>query len=268
MWWKPEQFNRNRQKLMARARIMAACRAYFAAERFTEVDTPLLAKVPGPEPHLMSFVTEYASPRGEKRPLYLISSPEIACKKLLVAGMGRIYQLGHVFRNAEGSSRHHPEFTMLEWYRKGAGYAALMKDCARLLRRAARASGKKICTHGGVSCDLTRKPKRISMAEAFRKFAGIDLAALRGEAEAIDKEARRIGVRVADGDQFDDFVLGMLAERIEPQLGKGAPCFLTDYPVSMAALAAVNPKDPRFAQRFELYVCGMELANGFVELTA
>src|SRR5271170_1299510 len=125
-WWLPERFARQRPFLLGRARILAALRRWFAEAGFTEVDTPALQVSPGLEPHLKAFATLLETPEGEKRTRYLHTSPEFTMKKLLAAGMERIYQLGHVFRNGERAGTHSPEFTMLEWYRVGSGYDALM----------------------------------------------------------------------------------------------------------------------------------------------
>lgn len=251
---------------------MAATRAYFAEEHFIEVDTPALQISPGMEPHLSAFATTYVTPRGETRRLYLATSPEFACKKLLVAGMQRIYQLSHVFRNNEDSSRHHPEFTMLEWYRVNAGYVDLMEDCLQLLRRAATLSGQGDYGYGGRFCDIFAPPVTLTVQEAFEKFLELDLLATiddpqNPQPEKLRKEAASRGVRVAADDGWDDIALRLLGEKIEPHLGVGRICFLTDYPLCMAALARPKPSDLRVAERFELYVCGLELANAFIELT-
>jgi lysyl-tRNA synthetase class 2 len=271
-WWQPQQFAKKRGALMARAKILAAIRDYFAREDFVEVDTPALQKSPCMEPHLHAFKTELHMPHGDKHPYYLITSPEFACKKLLVAGMERIYQLSHMYRNAEHSSRHHPEFMLLEWYRTHAGYDDLMTDCENLLKLSCAVTGRNICDYNGMRCDVTKKALRITVADAFSKYAGIDVLATMDDVQhptptKIMSEAKRIGVRYADDDGWDDVVLRIIGEKIEPHLGQDAPCFLMDYPLPLASLARAKPTDGRVAERFELYVCGLELANGFVELT-
>jgi lysyl-tRNA synthetase class 2 len=271
-WWRPDRFARKRKNLEARSELFAAIRSYFDREDFLEVDTPTLQISPGMEPHLSAFGTDYITPRGEKCRLYLCTSPEFSCKKLLVAGMPRIYEMRHVFRNNEGSSRHHPEFTLLEWYRTGAGYDELMADCAALLRICADVTGLQMAQYRGMNCDMRAAPERISVADAFTKYTGIDLLATlddphNPDTAMIAAEAKRIGVRVAEGDEWEAIVLNILAERIEPHMGKDRPVFLMDYPLPMAALARAKPGDGRVAERFELYVAGLELANAFVELT-
>lgn len=271
-WWHPEQFAKRRAHLEARAKIFAAIRGYFTQEGFVEVDTPALQHTPSPDPHLSAFETDYRTPQGETKKLYLCTSPELTCKKLLVAGMEKIYQLAHVFRNGEDSHRHHPEFTLLEWYRVGADYDALMCDCTALLAAVAAITGRADVLFNAIPCHLDASPVALTVVEAFQRYAGIDLMKTIDDdknpaPEKLALAAKKIGVRTADDDRWDDIALRIMAERIEPFLGKDAPCFLTDYPLCMAALAKARPDNPRLAMRFELYVCGLELANAFVELT-
>jgi len=266
-WWRPDFFARRRPMLELRARLVARTRAFFAERDFLEVDTPALQISPGLEPHLMAFATELVSAdQQSRRPLYLHTSPEFAMKKLLAAGLPRIFQLAHVFRNAERASTHHPEFTMLEWYRIG-GYGQIMADTADLMAALAETAGDSRVAWRGLACDLALEPEFVTVQDAFVRHTGVDLLATAGDMAALTAEAGRIGVRVGDGDRWDDLVLRILAERIEPVLGAGRPAFLIEYPVEMASLARVKPGDPRVAERAELYVCGVELANGFGELT-
>lgn len=271
-WWQPQQFLKKRANLESRAKILSVIRGYFDGDGFIEVDTPALQPSPCMEPHLHAFKTELKTPHGDSYPYYLITSPEFACKKLLVAGMQRIYQLSHMYRNTEHSSRHHPEFMLLEWYRVGAGYDALMHDCEALLKNACAVTGRTMCEYNGMRCDITKPAQRLSVVDAFFKYADIDVLATMDDiqhpsATKIMAEAQRIGVRCADDDAWDDVVLRIIGEKIEPHLGQDAPCFLMDYPLPLASLARAKPSDGRVAERFELYVCGLELANAFVELT-
>lgn len=271
-WWQPAQFAKKRGALVARARILGAIRDYFARQDFVEVDTPALQPSPCMEPHLHAFKTELQLPHGDVHPYYLVTSPEFTCKKLLVAGMERIYQLSHMYRNAEHSSRHHPEFMLLEWYRVNAGYDALMQDCEALLNISCAITGRSACSYNSMTCDITKPAQRLTVAEAFFKYADIDVLATMDNLEHpspkfLIAEAKRIGVRCAQDDGWDDVALRIIGEKIEPHLGQGVPCFLTDYPLPLAALARAKPSDGRVAERFELYVCGLELANAFVELT-
>jgi lysyl-tRNA synthetase class 2 len=267
-WWRPDIFARRRPMLELRARLTAATRAFFAARDFLEVDTPALQVSPGLEPHLIAFATELlAADQQSRRRLYLHTSPEFAMKKLLAAGLPRIVQLAHVFRNGERASTHHPEFTMLEWYRAG-DYQQLFTDTSALLAELAERAGRALVAWRGIDCDIAAAPEILTVQAAFHRHAGgIDILADAGDVAALAGEARRIGVRVAEGDRWDDLVLRILAERIEPVLGAGRPTFLVEYPAEMGALARLKPGDSRVAERVELYVCGVELANGFGELT-
>lgn len=267
-WWRPDIFARRRPMLELRGRLTAATRAFFAGRDFLEVETPALQVSPGLEPHLMAFATELvAADQQSSRPLYLHTSPEFAMKKLLAAGLSRIFQLAHVYRNGERASTHHPEFTMLEWYRTG-DYAGVIADTTALMRVLADIAAKPEVTWHGIACDVTAEPKLLTVQDAFARHAGgIDLLASVGDMAKLSAEASRIGVRVGEGDRWDDLVLRILAERIEPFLGAGRPTFLVEYPVEMASLARVKPGNPMVAERVELYISGVEIANGFGELT-
>jgi lysyl-tRNA synthetase class 2 len=271
-WWHPDRLAARRPNLIARGRIQAALRSWFAEAGFVEVETPALQVSPGLEPHLHAFSTEIADPDGTRRPLHLHTSPEFAMKKLLAGGEPRIFQMARVYRNGERSATHHPEFTMLEWYRAGANVGVLIDDCVALLRAAAEAAGSDgALKRGHRRCDPGLAPEVLTVADAFRRV-GIDLAATAPDARApearlLAAEAERIGVRTDPGDRWDDVFFRVFMERIEPHLGSPAPTFVTQWPVSMAALARTDPCDPRWAQRFELYVAGLELANAFGELT-
>jgi lysyl-tRNA synthetase class 2 len=270
-WWRPDRFARRRPFLERRAALTQVTRAFFAAQDFVEVETPALQVSPGLEPHLFAFATELTAPGGASRKLYLHTSPEFAMKMLLVAGMPRIFQLARVFRNGERAATHHPEFTMLEWYRAGAGYTALMQDCEALLRAFAKA-GVKTLRWRGHECDPAAACERLTVSGAFFRYTGIDILAtapdpLAPSLDLLAKEAEKIGIAPHAGDAWDDLFFRIFLERIEPRLGIGRATILYDYPVSMAALSRASRGDPRVAERMELYVCGLELANGFGELT-
>ena len=236
-----------------------------------EVETSALQVSPGNELNLFAFATELVDPDGTRRRLYLHTSPEFACKKLLAAGEERVFTFAQVFRNRERGPLHHPVFTMLEWYRACEPYERLMADCAQLLRLAAEAVGGDSLRYGGRSADALAQPDRISLAEAFDRFAGIDLlAALEDGArrrQRLATAAASAGIRVAGDDTWADIFSRVLIERIEPRLGESRATILSDYPADLAALARPKPSDPRLAERFELYACGVELANAFGELT-
>ena len=271
-WWNRDAHADRRPLLLARNRIQAAIRGWLAEEGFTEVDPAALQVSPGNEAHLHAFATEAIGDDGQGRRMYLHTSPEFALKKLLAAGETRIAAFAHVWRNRERGVLHSPEFTMLEWYRAGQDYTVLMQDCLAFLRLAASASGARELRFRDRSCDPFAAPERLSVAEAFDRFARIDLLstlAPSGEtdAEGLRAQAIAAGLRPAADDTWSDILSKVLVDRIEPHLGHHRPTILDRYPVAEAALARPAPDDPRVAERFELYACGVELANGFGELT-
>lgn len=221
----------------------------------------------------MAFATQMDDPFGNApRALYLHTSPEFAMKKLVVAGMTRLFQVAKVYRNAEHSPTHHPEFTMVEWYRVGADLTALMTETEILIKAMAQTCGIEAMTRAGSHSAIFAPWQRLSVADAFRLHAGIDILGTAPDPYAPDRallaaQAQRIGVTVSASDRWDDIFFKIMMDRIEPRLGHDRPTFLHSYPVSMAALARPNAKDPRVADRVELYACGVELANGFDELT-
>lgn len=272
-WWRPEAFAHRRPALLARARALSAIREVFGSQGFVEVETPCLQRSPGMEPHIMALATDLAEPFGTTRQrLYLHTSPEFSMKKLLVAGMPKIFQFAHVWRDGERSPTHHPEFSMLEWYRADSGYETLMDDCAAILAAAARAVPSRHLVRGERRCDPFAAPKRLSVSQAFSDYCGIDLMASIDDPRApgaarLAAAARERGLYVGETDSWEDVFFRIMMERIEPHLGDGVPLILHDYPVSLAALSRPRPDDPRVAERFELYACGVELANAFGELT-
>jgi elongation factor P--(R)-beta-lysine ligase len=266
-WWAPHVYADRRPFLLARARITAAIRDWFGARDFVEAETAILQVSPGNEAHLHAFATELVAPDLKTARLYLHTSPEFAAKKLLAAGERRLFTLARVFRNRERGALHHPEFTMLEWYRAKEPYRVLIDDCTDLMRVAAEAAGTRAFTWRGREADPFVAPERITVAEAFWRHAGIDLLATRDDRDALAAAARARGLRVADDDTWADVFSRVISEKIEPNLGIGRATILDEYPVSEAALARPTARDPRVAERFELYVCGVEVANGFGELT-
>lgn len=226
------------------------------------METAALQVSPGNEAHLHAFATEAVSADGERSPLYLHTSPEFACKQLLASGETAIFTLAKVWRNRERGPLHHPEFTMLEWYRTDAPYETLMEDCGALLGAAAEAVGSKALTFRGLTVDPFATPERLTVAEAFDRHCGIDLFA-----SDLAGQARAKGIRVADDDGWADVFSRVIVEKVEPNLGQGRATILCEYPTSEAALARPKPTDTRVAERFELYACGVELANCFGELT-
>lgn len=227
-----------RRFLEMRSRIVRLIRDFFDREGFLEVETPVLTSTPAPELHIEPIAVD-----GGR---FLITSPELHMKRLLAAGFEKIYRITPAFRSGERGRLHHPEFTILEWYRTGADYKYLQEDCQRLLGAVCSAPELVLRPrHRGVRLDFEAPWTRYTVHAAFHAFAGWEP-----------------GPR-PDEDRFD---LDMV-EKVEPNLGFPRPCFLEDYPVSQAALARIKPDDPEAAERFELYWAGVELANGFSELT-
>lgn len=242
-------------------------RGWFEAGGFTEVECGVLQVSPGNEAHLHAFATQRQDEGGGSMPLYLHTSPEFACKKLLAAGETRIFDFARVYRNREDGPLHSPEFTMLEWYRAGEPYGAVIADCIELCRLALRESGRPALTWRGHTCDPFPEPERLTVAEAFARHAEINLIDTLGDTQALARAAQAIGMRTSPDESWSDLFSRILVERIEPRLGQGWLTVLCEYPSEEAALARPLAGDARFAERFELYACGVELANGFGELT-
>ena len=261
-WWSPERRADRLPFLEARGRITRSVRGWFDGRGFAEVETAALQISPGNEAHLHAFATEALTTAGEGRAMYLHTSPEFACKKLLASGEREIFTLAKVWRNRERGPLHHPEFTMLEWYRSGAAYEVLMEDCATLLAVAAEAAGTGRLRWREREADPFAEPERLTVAQAFERYAGVDLFG--GDLAA---QARARDIRVATDDTWADVFSRIMVEKVEPNLGQGRATILCEYPVSEAALARPRPGDPRVAERFEIYACGVELANCFGELT-
>ena len=266
-WWHQDRHADRRVFLQGRAAIKKAIRNWFDEQGFVEVEAGALQVSPGNETHLHALKTQKLSPDGQASALYLHTSPEFACKKLLAAGETAIFDFARVYRNRESGPLHATEFTMLEWYRAHADWTDVIADTLSLLAIACRACGNPDLTWRGHGVRGDAAPHVLTVQNAFLGFAGIDLLATLDDAAALAKAARAVGIRIAEDDTWSDMFSKIMVERIEPRLGFDAPCVLRDYPVCEAALARVSPTDPRVAERFELYVCGVELANGFGELT-
>ena len=257
--WSPERLAARLPFLRRRALLTQAVRAFFTARGYMEVETPCAVPAPGEEVHLAAFATERVMPDGARRKLWLHTSPEFAMKKLLAGGAGPIFQFARVWRNGEGSDLHAAEFTMLEWYRPGADMDALIAETHALLR----AVLPPAVTCRGVTTGLA-EAERLTVAEAFARYVGADVLATAEDAAAL---AQAAGERLRAGETWEDLFFRLLLGRVEPQIGQARPTFLTHWPAAQAALARRDPADPRVAERFELFVCGIELANAFVELT-
>jgi elongation factor P--(R)-beta-lysine ligase len=272
-WWHKDSHADRRPFLIIRNRIVAAIRRHFAAQDFVEVECGALQESPGNEAHVHAMRVGIVGMDGSRDAKWLHTSPEFACKKLLAAGETRIFDLARVYRNRERSPLHAPEFTMLEWYRAREPYDTVMQDSIALLRLAAETAGTTAMTWRGHRADPLAEPERLTVAEAFTRYAGIDLLATLtcggggADRDGFAAQAKTQSIAVAPDDSWSDIFSRVLSEAIEPQLGKERPTLLYEYPSVEAALARPCTHDPRVAERFELYVCGVELANGFGELT-
>jgi lysyl-tRNA synthetase class 2 len=272
-WWEPTRHADRRPLLLARNRTKGTIRRWFAQREFVEVDPGCLVVSPGNETHLHAFETVWKDEAGAGLTRYLATSPEFAMKKLLAAGETRIFAFAPAFRNREqASALHAPEFTMLEWYQAGMDYREAMKQALAMLAAAARAVGRSEWTFNGRTVKATLGAELLTVAEAFRNYAGVDLFATVSERGSTDRDglaaqASAQGIRIGERDSWSDIFSRILVERVEANLGQGRPTLLTEYPIAEAALARPSPDDPRVAERFELYVCGVEIANGFGELT-
>ena len=269
--WNPHRHQDRRARLILRNTATKTARMFFEGKNFTEVETGILQVSPGNETHLHGFATHLIKPDTTIQTLYLHTSPEFACKKLLSAGETRIFTLARVFRNRERGALHSPEFTMLEWYRIKTSYTQLMDDCIDLIRAIATAIETDQLLYKGITCDPFAIPERISVCDAFQLYAEIDLSstftATQSDCNALAGMAISKGVNIAEDDTWSDIFSRILCQFIEPNLGLGRLTILYDYPIFEAALARPKPENNALAERFELYACGVELANAFGELT-
>ncbi len=274
---------------LVREQVFQAIREYFTKHDFHEVETPLLVEHPGTEPYLEVFETKLLKANGKTRPAFLLTSPEYTMKKLIVAGLHKIFQICKSFRNGEGESgRHNPEFTILEWYQSPGDYTDIMKDCEGLLQHIFRvirewkaeqstspksggetkfsSDSEYLLTFQGKQYDLSSPWERISVAEAFEKYVGLSADELLDK-EKIKQAAAQKGYQVDASTTWEQAYNQLLLNEIEPHLGKTRPTFLYDYPAAQASLSRPKKSDPRFAERFEFFLGGLELGNAFSELT-
>jgi lysyl-tRNA synthetase class 2 len=248
-------------------------RRFFDEAGFTEVECGLLQAAPCAETHLHGFPTERVRADGTAETLWLPTSPELMAKRLLAAGETKIYDLARAFRNREESAIHAPEFTMLEWYRARETYDVAIADTLAIIRGAAEAAGTARLSHRGREADPATEAVRLTLAEAFLEFAGIDLLGfVADDGAARDRDgfaaaAANAGIQIAADDGWGDIFTRVMAERVEPVLDPSRLTVLYEYPAPEAALARRAAHDRRVAERFEVYACGVELANGFGELT-
>ena len=268
MWWQPDRFAAKTVKLRTRMTLIRSIRRFFEDQDFWEVETPILQVCPVMDTHILGIRADIRGvDKQVDRTRYLHTSPEFAMKKLLVAGLPKIFQICHVFRDAEASARHSVEFTMIEWYRANDVYETVIQDCIDLLRFCATSLDIKQYRYKDFTCDPFGEWEIITVSDAFRKYADIDLPAFLDDRNGFMDAIEGKGIRIAADDTWDDLFFRVMDAKIEPYLGMKVPTVIKDYPVSMASLARRKKDDPRFAERFELYVCGLEVANAFGELT-
>lgn len=271
-WWSKENFRDKKPFLLARSNAKNAIRNWFSVNDFTEVETAQLQKSPGNEVHLLGLKTNWSATDGKCHDLYFATSPEFSCKKLIAAGETRIFEFARVFRNRDIGPLHAPEFTMLEWYRAGADWHQIIDDTLEVCSVAAQANNAKNFNWKNLSIPIDATPIKIKVSEAFEKYANIDLCdvldengnGLRDEFARLSKKA---GINTENSDDWSDIFTKVLISKIEPNLGIDAPTVFYEYPYPEAALARRCSHDKRFVERFELYICGVEIANGFGELT-
>lgn len=262
--------SKDKRPFIVRSQVIDTIRAYFKAAGFLEVETPLLVENPGTEPYLEVFKTTLKAESYPDTNGYLVTSPELFMKKLLAAGVGSIFQISKSFRNGEGiSSFHNHEFTILEWYRVNADYTTVMSDCEGLLlailRQVSGDPTATTCMYQGKKYDLSAPWERISVAQAFTKYVGVSTEELLDE-NALKEVALGKGYAVTATTTWEEVYNQLFLNEIEPNLGTSKPTIVYDYPASQAALSKRKATDPRFAERFEFYIGGLEMGNAFSEL--
>jgi lysyl-tRNA synthetase class 2 len=268
-WWNAQNHADRRPLLLTRGRIKSVQRAWFEAQGFTEVECGALVSSPGNETHLHAFQTKHIGADGVAHPAFLHTSPEFAAKKLLAAGETKIFEFARVFRNREAGRLHAPEFTMLEWYRANQTYDVVIADTLVLVQLAAKTANAALLRHRERSCDPFAEAEHLTVAEAFSRYAKIDLFATISALGETDRGAlaAQANMKLADDEDWSDIFSKILTLHVEPKLGLERLTVLYEYPRAEAALARPSASDPRVSERFEIYACGVELANGFGELT-
>lgn len=253
--------------LETRAKIIGAIRSFFVSEGFLEINPPIIQSYPSQEPYLEPMTVNLHDQKGKYYPGFLAMSPEFRMKELLTAGYKKIFAITPTFRNHESfGGVHEPEFTMLEWYRTGKDYRALMTDCEKIFTIIARTLAGAGSDPAPGKLDLTRPWLRLSVRALFKKYAQADITHLGAKRERWLALAKKFGYHISNRTTLDDIFFQIFLNRIEPHLPKNRPTFVYDYPIFQAALARRKKDDPRFAERVELYCGGLELANGFSEL--
>ena len=250
-----------------RARILRSIRRFFDSKGFLEIDAPLLTPCPTLDANIRSIQSVAHDNRNESKPMFLHTSPEHAMKKLLAAGADRIYFLGKVFRDGECTRLHNPEFTMLEWYRSEATYEDIINDTQEVVHAVANdVFDAEHLKYQGKKIDLSLPWDRITLRDLFVHETGIDLENYR-TADSLKEAAASLDVHYQEDDDWETLFFRIFLEKIERKLGFPKPVFLLDYPLSMGLMARRKPENPRWVERAEIYIAGLECANGYSELT-
>ncbi len=267
-WQRLKQHPEKIEYLHKREHIVDAIRSFFKADGFLEIDSPLMVKSPGMEPYLEVFETTLIDSDAQQKRAFLLTSPEYALKKLLVAGIPKLFSICKSFRNGEGLSRkHNPEFTIMEWYRTNASYLEIMQDCEDMFAHISKAlGGTEKWEYQGKTYDLSTPWERISVSEAFQKYCGVDTDTLLDETKLLEAGKKR-GFSVDDSTTWEQIYNQFFLNDIEPHFGVDRPTIIYDFPASQASLSKKKESDPRFAERFEFYIAGIEMGNAFSELT-
>jgi lysyl-tRNA synthetase class 2 len=256
-----------RQKYDARVAIIRLIREYFWSQNFVETDTPVALRAPGQEPYLNPVPVVLRDERGQAHDFYLQTSPEYSMKKLLAAGYEKIFQICQCWRDHEEfGGTHNPEFTMIEWYRAPGRYEEIMDDVEKMVKYVGERLMIDDLRLKDCKIDILGKWDRISMKELWRKYLNINLDDYL-TVEKMGGLARSLGYSVDEKDVYEDVFYKIFLNKIELNLGLDRPVIVYEYPAQMAALARVCPHNHRYAERFEVYIGGLELANAFGELT-
>ncbi len=257
---------RLKQIFETRSEIVRLTREFFWSRGFKEAETPIALRLPSQEPYLNFFPVTVTHPRGDEHKFYLRTSPEYALKKLLAAGYSKLFEIGKCFRNNEDfGGTHNPEFTMIEWYRAPGSTQDFMDDMESLFKYVGDKLETKIVRLKDCKVDISEQWDRMSMKGAWKKFSGIDLDN-NLTIEQLNNTAREKEYSVDQTYTYEDTFFKIFLNEIEPHLGLERPVFIYDYPAPMASLSRLCVHDPRYAERVECYIGGLELANGFGEL--
>jgi lysyl-tRNA synthetase class 2 len=250
-----------------RSAIIRAVRDFFWSKDFLETDTPLAVKHPGQEPYLNPVPLTIHDPHGQAETLHLITSPEFSLKKLLASGFEKIFSITKCFRDYESfGGNHNTEFTMIEWYRAPGTLTAIMDDTEELFKAVGRRLGRESVVYKNTTVPINCVWERKTMKQLWAEYVGVNLDEYL-ERESLQQLAKDKQLSVGDSDEYEDIFFKLFLNLIEPNLGFSRPIFVYDYPKRMSSLSKACAHDSRYAERFELYVAGLEIANAFGELT-